>query len=68
MPITKSIVELMNGAIQVKSQKGQGTTFTVTVLSPSGGAARKRKYSPARIAATTIRATRAISHLLLFVF
>ena len=31
MPITKSIVELMNGVIEVKSEKGQGTTFTVTV-------------------------------------
>ena len=31
MPITKSIVELMNGHIDVKSEKGVGTTFTVTV-------------------------------------
>ncbi len=31
MPITKSIVELMNGHIDVKSKKGEGTTFTVTV-------------------------------------
>ena len=31
MPITKSIVELMNGTIDVQSQKGAGTTFTVTV-------------------------------------
>ena len=31
MPITKSIVELMNGHIEVESEKGQGTTFTVTV-------------------------------------
>ena len=31
MPITKSIVELMNGTIDVASQKGVGTTFTVTV-------------------------------------
>ena len=31
MPITKSIVELMNGNIDVKSEKGKGTTFTVTV-------------------------------------
>ena len=31
MPITKSIVELMNGNIDVKSKKGEGTTFTVTV-------------------------------------
>lgn len=31
MPITKSIVELMNGTIEVESEKGSGTTFTVTV-------------------------------------
>ena len=31
MPITKSIVELMNGHIEVESEKGRGTTFTVTV-------------------------------------
>jgi CheY-like chemotaxis protein len=31
MPITKSIVELMNGNIDVTSEKGKGTTFTVTV-------------------------------------
>ena len=31
MPITKSIVELMNGSIEVESEKGVGTTFTVTV-------------------------------------
>ena len=31
MPITKSIVELMNGNIEVTSEKGKGTTFTVTI-------------------------------------
>lgn len=31
MPITKSIVELMNGSIEVESEKGAGTTFTVMV-------------------------------------
>ena len=31
MAITKSIVEMMNGKIEVESQKGVGTTFTVTV-------------------------------------
>lgn len=31
MAITKNIVEMMNGYIEVQSQKGKGTTFTVTV-------------------------------------
>ena len=31
MPITKSLVELMNGHIEVESEKGKGTVFTVTV-------------------------------------
>ena len=31
MPITKNIVELMNGHIEVDSEKGVGTTFTVTI-------------------------------------
>ena len=31
MPITKSLVEMMNGNISVQSEKGVGTTFTVTV-------------------------------------
>ena len=31
MAITKSLVELMNGNIEVASKKGKGTTFTVTV-------------------------------------
>ena len=31
MPITKSLVELMNGNIEVKSRKGEGTIFTVSV-------------------------------------
>lgn len=31
MAITKNIVELMNGQIEVESEKGVGTTFTVTV-------------------------------------
>ncbi len=31
MPITKSIVELMNGHIEVESEKDKGSVFTVTV-------------------------------------
>ena len=31
MAITKNIVEMMNGNIEVRSEKGKGTTFTVTV-------------------------------------
>jgi len=31
MPITRSIVELMNGTIEVESEKGKGTTFTVII-------------------------------------
>ena len=32
MAITKNFVELMNGEIHVESEKGVGTTFTVTVM------------------------------------
>ncbi len=40
LPITKSLVELMNGTISVESEKGSGTTFTVTVtLTESGRSA-----------------------------
>ena len=31
MAITKNIVEMMNGKIAVKSEKGKGTTFTVSI-------------------------------------
>ncbi|MBQ5804678.1 MAG: hypothetical protein IIW22_02745, partial [Erysipelotrichaceae bacterium] len=31
MPITRSIVELMNGHMEVESEKGKGTTFYMTV-------------------------------------
>ena len=43
MPITKSLVELMNGQIDVKSEKGVGTTFTVKVTLGESG----RNYSGA---------------------
>ena len=41
MPITKSIVELMNGCIDVASEKGKGSTFTVTL--PLGESDRKQR-------------------------
>ena len=45
MPITKSIVELMNGTIDVESEKGKGTTFTVTVtLSESERGLEQAEY------------------------
>ncbi|MBI1878516.1 MAG: ATP-binding protein [Chloroflexi bacterium] len=31
LPVTKSLVEMHGGHIQVESQVGQGTTFTVTL-------------------------------------
>ena len=34
MAISKNIVEMMNGKIEVESEKGVGTTFTVTVTLP----------------------------------
>ena len=42
MPITKSIVELMNGQIEVASKKGEGSLFTVTVTLGESG----RKGAP----------------------
>ena len=43
MPITKSIIELMNGTIEVESEKDNGTTFTVTVT--MGESDRKQGYT-----------------------
>ncbi len=43
MPITKSIVELMNGHIEVESEKGAGTTFTVTVTLGEAGQKNERR-------------------------
>ena len=45
MSITKSIVELMNGHIDVVSEKGKGTTFTVTIT--LGESARKQQIDEA---------------------
>ena len=42
MPITKSIVELMNGQIEVESEKEKGTTFIVTVT--LGNADHRKEY------------------------
>ena len=47
MPITKSIVELMNGHIEVVSEKGKGTTFTVTVT--LGESDRKQQADEAEL-------------------
>ena len=44
MPITKNIVELMNGSIEVESQKGVGSTFIVTLT--LGHSDRKKDEDP----------------------
>ena len=49
MAITKSIVELMNGTIEVKSEKGRGTTFFVTVTL---GESDQKQYSAGEDAPT----------------
>ncbi|MBR3569991.1 MAG: response regulator [Oscillibacter sp.] len=49
MAITKNIVETMNGDIEVESEKGAGTTFTVTVTLLESGrrtAREKRDFHP----------------------
>ncbi len=47
MAITKNIVEMMNGEIEVQSEKGVGSTFTVTVTmkASSRNARREEGYS-----------------------
>ena len=58
LPITKSIVELMNGHIDVTSKKGVGTTFTVTVTlgesSRKAGEAVTRELDPSRLSVLVI--------------
>ncbi len=49
MPITKSIVDLMNGNIEVDSEKGKGSTFKVTVtLDDAEDAGRNEEPSEKR--------------------
>ncbi len=44
MAITRSLVEMMNGTIRVESEKGRGTTFTVTVT--LADSARRKDAAP----------------------
>ncbi len=43
MAITKNIVEMMNGEIQVESEKGVGTTFTVAVTLKASSRSSRRE-------------------------
>ncbi len=45
MAITKNIVEMMNGEIHVDSEKGVGTTFTVTVTLKASGRSVHYEYN-----------------------
>ncbi len=47
MAITKNIVEMMNGGIEVESEKGKGTVFTVTVTLMDSG--RKNEEGEAAV-------------------
>ena len=47
MAITKNIVEMMNGEINVESEKGVGTTFTVTVTLKSSERSVQHAHSDA---------------------
>ena len=47
MAITKNIVEMMNGEIDVQSEKGVGTTFTVTVTLKSSSRSVRHEHTGA---------------------
>ncbi|MBR1885750.1 MAG: response regulator [Schwartzia sp.] len=42
LAITKKILDLMGGSMEVQSEKGKGSTFTVSIPLKQAGAARKR--------------------------
>ena len=58
MAITKSLVEMMNGNIEVESKKGEGTTFTVTITlldaADSGEKGRAAEISPQEMSVLVI--------------
>ncbi|HLA64304.1 MAG TPA: PAS domain S-box protein [Rhodothermales bacterium] len=47
LSITRGLVERMNGTIEVESEKGRGTTFTVTFTRVGGVAPAERTAAPA---------------------
>ena len=53
MPITKSLVELMNGRIDVESEKGEGTTFTVTLTLKESNAKAGKDQSANEVSAAS---------------
>ena len=46
MSITKNFVEMMNGEIEVKSKKGVGSTFIVTVTLKASSRSAQQEYAP----------------------
>ncbi|MCR5179371.1 MAG: response regulator [Lachnospiraceae bacterium] len=49
MAITKNIVDMMNGKIEVDSEKGKGTTFAVTITLLNSDAGAVTEYDTAEI-------------------
>ncbi len=47
LPITRSIVERMNGNIEVQSEKGKGSTFTVTITLENVAPEQQESVQPA---------------------